>query len=295
MKTKEFKCGYVSIIGKPNVGKSTLLNTFLEEKLSIVSSKPQTTRHRILGILNEEDYQIIFSDTPGIIIPKYKLQKEMVKLSYQALKEADITLLLGEPKNIEETVGDLLKEQDSFPENTLLVINKIDLIKKEDLLLLIKRVKNLYDFTHFIPISALLNDGVRGLLKIVIELLPIHEPFYSPDTLTPHPERFFASEIIREKIFNLYGEEIPYFTTVIIEEFKEREKGKDYIRGIIFVERDSQKKILIGKKGEALKKVGKEARLDIEYLLGREVYLELYVKVKKGWRDNKNILKELGY
>ncbi|MBU0900148.1 GTPase Era, partial [bacterium] len=201
MKTKEFKCGYVSIIGKPNVGKSTLLNTFLEEKLSIVSSKPQTTRHRILGILNEEDYQIIFSDTPGIIIPKYKLQKEMVKLSYQALKEADITLLLGEPKNIEETVGDLLKEQDSFPENTLLVINKIDLIKKEDLLLLIKRVKNLYDFTHFIPISALLNDGVRGLLKIVIELLPIHEPFYSPDTLTRHPERFFASEIIREKIF----------------------------------------------------------------------------------------------
>ncbi|MDI6786696.1 MAG: GTPase Era [bacterium] len=295
MKENNFKCGYISIIGRPNVGKSTLLNAFLKEKLSIVTPKPQTTRHRILGVLSEEKYQIIFLDTPGIITPKYQLQKEMVKLSYQAIKEADIVLLLVETKNIEEAFGDLLKKINTFPKNTVLVINKIDLISKDSLLPLIEKAKKLYNFKHIIPISALLNDGVELLLKLIVEALPEHMPFYPPETLTTHPERFFVSEIIREKIFNLYGEEIPYFTTVLIEEFKERAGRKDYIRAIIYVERDSQRAILIGKKGDALKKLGSLARVDIEDLLGREVYLELWVKVKKGWRKDARVLKELGY
>lgn len=295
MKEKNFRCGYVSIIGKPNVGKSTLLNAFLREKLSIVTPKPQTTRHRILGILSEEEYQIIFLDTPGIITPKYQLQSQMVKLSYQAIKEADIVLLLAETKHIEEVICDLLSKLNTFPENTILVINKIDLISKDSLLPSIEKAKKLYDFKHIIPISALLNDGIELLLKLIVKLLPEHVPFYPPEVLTVHPERFFVSEIIREKVFTLYGEEIPYFTTVFIEEFKERTGKKDYIRAGVYVERASQRGILIGKKGAALKKLGSLARTDIESLLGREVYLELWVKIKKGWRKDARILKELGY
>lgn len=295
MKENNFKCGYVGIIGRPNVGKSTLLNAFLGEKLSIVTPKPQTTRHRILGILSKKEYQIIFLDTPGIITPKYQLQQEMVKLSYQVIKEADVILLLVEARNIEEVFDDLINKLNIFPKNTILVINKIDLINKDSLLPLIEKANKLYNFKHIIPISALLNDGVELLLKLIVETLPDHKPFYPPETLTTHPERFFVCEIIREKIFNLYGEEIPYFTTVLIEEFREKPNRKDYIEAVIYVERASQRGILIGKKGEALKKLGSLARVDIENLLEREVYLKLWVKIKKGWRKDAKILKELGY
>ncbi len=297
--TDKFKAGYVAIVGRPNVGKSTLINNFLRFKLSIVTPKPQTTRHRILGVLNGEGYQIIFLDTPGIMEKvKYNLHKWMIKRAIEAMDEADLVLFVVEPMQPTEAdlkILDAIKERNK---KTVLVINKIDRVPKVEVLPVIDAYSKLYDFTDVVPISALKLINTDELLDVIIKNLPEGEPFYPPDMLTDRPERFFVAEIIREKVFQLYGEEIPYSTAVEIEVFRERDEehgGKDYIRAVIYVERDSQKAILIGRGGQALKKVGMRARQEIEEFLGRPVYLELWVKVKPKWRKNEAFLKEIGY
>ncbi len=296
---KPFKAGYVAIVGRPNVGKSTLINNFLRFKLSIVTPKPQTTRHRILGILNGDNYQIIFLDTPGIMEKvKYNLHRWMVKRAIEAMEEADLVLFVVEP--YPPTEGDL-KILDAIKERqkkTILVVNKIDQVPRLEVLPVIEAYSKLYDFTDVVPISALKLINTDELMDVIVKNLPEGKPFYPQDMLTDRPERFFVSEIIREKVFQLYGEEIPYSTAVEIEIFREQDPehgGKDYIRAIIYVERDSQKAILIGRGGQALKRVGMRARQEIEEFLGRPVYLELWVKVKPKWRKNEAFLKEIGY
>lgn len=291
-----FKAGYVALIGRPNVGKSTLMNALLGQKLSIVTPKPQTTRHRVLGILSGKEYQIIFLDTPGLLIPRYKLQETMVKAARGAIEEADVLLFMIEPEDkISEANRSILSDLLQAKKPTILTINKIDLFEKDKLLPIIERYSKNFSLTAIIPISALKADGLDKLKQLLIDNLPVGFPFYPPHTITDQPERFFVAEIIREKIFQKYGEEIPYSTTVTIEEFKERDQGKDYIRAVIYVERDSQKGIIIGKQGVALKRVGQIAREEIELFLGRAVYLELYVKVKEKWRQREGVLRELGY
>jgi GTP-binding protein Era len=291
-----FKAGYVALIGRPNVGKSTLMNALLGQKLSIVTAKPQTTRHRVLGILSGNEYQVIFLDTPGLLIPRYKLQETMVKAARNAIEEADVLLFMIEPEEkISQANRSILTELTQTKKPVILTINKIDLIEKDKLLPIIENYSKSFDLASIIPISAIKADGLDKLKQLIIDNLSDGFPFYPPETITDQPERFFVAEIIREKIFQKYGEEIPYSTTVTIEEFKEREQGKDYVRAVIYVERDSQKGIIIGKQGAALKRVGQIARQDIELFLGRSVYLELFVKVKEKWRQNEGILKELGY
>jgi GTP-binding protein Era len=287
------KAGYVTIIGKPNVGKSTLLNQLLGAKISAVSHRPQTTRNRILGILTEGGNQACFFDTPGIIHPEYELQRHMVNQIMTAIKDADIIILMVDPwfenASIDMEITKLIK---GIP--CIAVINKIDLVAKPALLPLIEKLKTGV-FKEIVPISALNGEGIEDLKKIVFQYLPEGEFFYPEEDISDAPQRFFVADFIREKIFEIFRKEIPYASCVIIDEFKEREKGKDYVRAIIYVERESQKAIMIGKKGAALKMVGEKARLQIEDFLGKPVFLELWVKVKEKWRKNKKFLKELGY
>ncbi len=292
----DFKSGFVAIIGKPNVGKSTFLNIVLKDKISIVTPKPQTTRHKILGILTEDNYQIIFVDTPGILKPVYALQDLMVTTSYKAAKDADLLLLMTEPNQPDEKDLSIIERIKKLKKNTILAINKIDLVKdKRKLLPVIDRYRNLYEFKEIMLLSAINNDGIEELLNKIVDYLPYGSPYYPKDIISNASERFFISEIIREKIFELYGEEIPYSTTVLINEFKDRPHKKVYIDATIYVEKESQKGILIGKGGEALKRVGETARKDIESFLNREVFLKLWVKVRKNWRDDIKILREFGY
>ncbi len=292
----EFKCGYVALVGQPNVGKSTLMNNLLEMKLSIVTPKPQTTRQRVLGILNEPDTQIIFLDTPGLLKPRYKLQEVMVKIVQRALSDADLIVFMIEAsdklnlKNIE--IFNQIKEAGK---PIVMVINKIDLVSKTDLLPLIKAYHEKTGLNAILPVSAMNRDGLEDLKATIRPFLPMNVPFYPAEYVTEQPERFFVAEIIREKIFQKYGEEIPYSATVVIEEFKERTSAKDFIRATIYIERASQKGILIGKQGQALKKVGLAAREDIEHFLQREVFLDLHVSVKEKWRSRENALHDLGY
>jgi len=291
-----YKAGYVSLIGKPNVGKSTLMNAFLGQKLSIVTPKPQTTRHSILGILSGKNYQMIFFDTPGLLKPRYKLQDKMLKVAHRAIQESDILLFLIEPeKNLSELIQSIFSQLVGTKKPVILAINKIDTVAKNKLLPIINEYSTKFNLTKIFPISALKHDGLDDLKNEIIKNLPNGFPFYSEDLITEQPERFFVSEIVREKIFQNYGEEIPYSTTVLIEEFKEREGRKDFIRANIIVEKNSQKGIIIGKKGSALKKVGSDAREEIEQFLGRPVFLELFVKVRENWRQKENFLKEFGY
>ncbi len=292
-----YKAGYVAIVGEPNVGKSTLLNSILGQKLSIVTSKPQTTRQRVLGIYNEEYAQIVFLDTPGLLQPKYRLHQEMVKHAELALSDADVILLVTEISRgteLPQQVTDRLFTN-NFDKPILLVINKVDTIYKPEVLPVLDAFLKMNKFKEVIPVSALKNDNIDDLLKTLVNYLPEHEPFYPKDILSEQPERFFVAEFIREKIFEKYREEIPYSTAVEIREFKEREAGKTFISADIFVERDSQKGILIGKKGEALKIIGQEARLAIESFIQRSVYLELHVKVRDSWRENEQLLRRFGY
>ncbi|MFQ6113812.1 MAG: GTPase Era [bacterium] len=291
-----FKVGYAAIVGRPNVGKSTLLNNLLSFKVSSVSRKPQTTRHQIRGILNGDNYQIIFLDTPGLLEPKYKLQEAMLQAAQRALRDSDVALFMVEAASRPERADVLLFEAASRTvRSMILIINNMDTVAKHAVLPLMDYYSRFENINTIVPISALKADGLDRLKKEIVDSLPEGQPFYPPDQITDHPERFIVSEVIREKIFQRYGEEIPYATTVNIEEFKERIDGKDFIKAVIYVEKNSQKGILIGKKGAALKNVGKLAREEIEFVLGRPVFLELWVKVKEKWRQDEKVLREFGY
>lgn len=291
----DYRAGYAAIIGLPNAGKSTLMNALLNIKLSIISAKPQTTRRRVMGILNEEKLQVVFIDTPGILKPRYTLQKKMMEYVYSALKDADILIMIVDAAGKTHPVQIPIEQFNQSQKPVLLLLNKVDLLPKKQLLTIIDTYNKWYPFKSIIPISALKNDGIENIQKEIVTLLPYSPPYYPPDMLTDQPERFFVAEIIREKIFEKYHQEIPYSTEVTIEEFKEREGGKDYIYAVICVERKSQKGILIGKQGEALKRIGAAARRDIEELLGKKIYLELRVKVIENWRKNEIKLKRLGF
>jgi GTP-binding protein Era len=297
MEKKNFKSGFVAIVGKPNAGKSTLLNSFLGQKLSIVTPKAQTTRNKITGILTGKNYQIVFFDTPGIFEPSYKLQQYMVKNAMKSASDADLILLmidtLYKPDDSEKNVIKMIKE---MKKKTVLVLNKVDKIPDKGLLLpLIAEYNAQYGFDEIVPISALRGDGVSKLLDIILQSLSDGGMYYPEDEISDMPERFFVAEIIREKLFMQTQEEIPYSTTVQTDEMKTREDGKMYIRATIYVERGSQKGIIIGNKGSMLKKIGQEARQSIERWLDAPVYLDLWVSVKSDWRDKDFNLREFGY
>ncbi|MEW5800197.1 MAG: GTPase Era [Bacteroidota bacterium] len=294
-----FRTGYVALIGEPNVGKSTLLNSLLQQKLSIVTDKPQTTRHKILGINSGEDYQIIFLDTPGIITPKYLLQEVMMKFASSAVEDADIVLLLVDAEKAKQKKysqnNEAVEKIKAANKTTFLVVNKIDLLRKEEVLPLLVDLQVLFPFDEVIPLSASKGFNTKELISTILKYLPEHPPFYDTDIVSDAQERFFVSEIIREKIFEQFKEEVPYSTTVDVTDFKEREKGKHFISADIIVERDSQKGILIGKQGLSLKKLGSVARAAIEEFVGHSVFLELHVKVKKDWREDQRLLNKFGY
>ena len=288
------KAGFVNIVGNPNVGKSTLSNQLIGERLSIITSKAQTTRHRIFGIVNEEDYQIVFSDTPGVLIPKYKLQESMLQYSKSALADADIILYITDtvesPDKNDEFIN--LVKKSKVP--ILLAINKIDLIDQQELEKKVEYWQQELPSAEIFPISALHKFNLQNLYNRIVDLLPASPPYFDKDALTDKPERFFVSEIIREKILLNYQKEIPYSVEVEVEEFNEGIE-RNHIRCVIHVTRDSQKGIIIGHQGKALKKLGIDARREIETFLDKKVYLELYVKVSKDWRDKPNFLKNFGY
>lgn len=289
------RAGFVNIVGNPNVGKSTLMNDLVGERISIITSKAQTTRHRIMGIVNTPEYQIVFSDTPGVLKPKYKLQESMLEFSEGALTDADILLYVTDVVEDPEKNKDFLDRVAKETVPVLLVINKIDLLKGNDELERIvdewkKRLPNAEVF----PTSAKEHFNIDNLKARIVELLPVSPPFFGKDALTDKPARFFVTEIIREKLLLNYDKEIPYSTEVLVEKFEEKEKSI-HIMAVIYVERDSQKGILIGKGGEKIKKVGIQAREDIEKFFDKKVYLELFVKVEKDWRNRENKLRAFGY
>ena len=288
------KAGFVNIVGNPNVGKSTLMNRLVGEKISIITSKSQTTRHRIKGIVNTDDYEIVFSDSPGVVKPSYKMQEYMLEFSKSALVDADIILYVTDVvENIEKNL-DFIDKVNKSDIPVLLVINKIDLTTQEKLEALFDKWKSLIPRAEIFPLSATENFNVDNLYKRIVELLPEGEPFFPKDELTDLPSRFFVNEIIREKILQYYDKEVPYSVEVEVEEFKEDDKRIN-IMAVIYVERSSQKGIIIGSQGEALKKVGTQARLDIEAFFGKKVFLNLYVKVLKDWRNKDSELKNFGY
>ena len=289
------KAGFVNIVGNPNVGKSTLMNDLVGERVSIITSKAQTTRHRITGIVNTPEYQIVFSDTPGVLKPNYKLQESMLAYSQGALTDADILLyvtdVVEDPTKNAEFLERVAKEK--IP--VLLVINKIDLLKSNgELDVIVNRWKGILPNAEIFPLSAKEHFNVVNLMARIVELLPLSPPYFGKDALTDKPARFFVTEIIREKILTNYDKEIPYSVEVIVEKFEEQERSI-HIMATIFVERDSQKGILIGKGGSMLKRVGTEARKDIEKFFDKRVYLELFVKVEPNWRTRENKLKQFGY
>jgi GTPase len=292
---KAFHSGFVSIIGRPNAGKSTLLNTLVGEKISIVSEKPQTTRNRVTGILTLPDAQVIFLDTPGLHRPKGRLNEYMVKVAKDACSEVDIVLFMAEAdKSPGEAEGEIIEFLKGLKTKVFLVINKIDLIQKDALLPLIDKYNSMYGFAEIIPISSLKGKNLPELKKTIIDYLPEGPQYYPEDEMTEQPERFIAAEIIREKIFRMTKDEVPYSTAVLVEEMKEH-GDKIYTRADIYVEKDSHKGIIIGANGQMLKKIGQAARKDIERLLGSPIYLELWVKVKKDWREKPGALREMGY
>ena len=288
------KAGFVNIVGNPNVGKSTLMNRLVGEKISIITSKSQTTRHRIKGIVNTNKYQIVFSNPPGVIKHSYKLQEYMLEFSKSALIDADIILYVTDVVESVEKNIDFIEKVNRSEAPVLLVINKIDLTTQDKLEALYEKWKSLIPRADIFPISATENFNVDNLYKRIIELLPEGAPYFPKDDLTDLPARFFVNEIIREKILQHYDKEIPYSVEVEVEEFKEDDK-RIHIMAVIHVDRPSQKGIIIGHQGEVLKKVGTEARLDIEAFFGKKVFLNLYVKVLKDWRNKESDLKNFGY
>ena len=289
------RAGFVNIVGNPNVGKSTLSNRLVGERLSIITSKAQTTRHRIMGIVNGEDYQIVFSDTPGVLKPKFRLQQSMLEYSTGALVDADVLLYVTDvietPTKNQDFLDKVAKEKIPI----LLVINKIDLLKvNDDLVRIIDQWKQLLPSAEVFPTSALENFNVDNIMKRIVELLPESPPYFGKDALTDRSSRFFVTEIVREKILLTYDKEVPYATQVIVEKFDESDNAI-HIMAVIYVERDSQKGIIIGHQGKMLKCVGMLARKDIETFFEKKVFLELYVKVEKDWRNQENKLRAFGY
>jgi GTP-binding protein Era len=293
----QFKSGFISLIGRPNVGKSTLLNLLLGEKIAIISDKPQTTRNRILGIKNHPDGQIVFWDTPGIHRARSRLNQSMVKVALATYKEVDgICFIIEANRPFDDENDFILETLKTVEKPVLLVINKIDLIPKPDLLPTMDEYSRLRSFEQIIPISALLGQGVEVLVAEMLKILPAGPRLFPEEMITDLPERFLAAELIREKVFLRTHEEVPYATAVVVEEFKERgEKNLVVIKATIQVERESQKGILIGEKGRMLKEIGRQAREEIEALLGAKVFLELWVKVEKNWREDPAALRRLGY
>lgn len=295
MQTQAHKAGFVNIVGNPNVGKSTLMNDLVGERLSIITSKAQTTRHRITGIVNTPEYQIVYSDTPGVLKPRYKLQESMLGFSESALTDADVLLYVTDtvedPEKNKKYLDRVARE--SVP--VILVINKIDLLKGQEYLLrLVDRWKERLPKAEIFPTSATEHFNIDNLKRRIVELLPVAPPYFGKDALTDKPARFFVTEIIREKLLLSFDKEVPYSTEVLVEKFDEKEKSI-HIMAVIYVERDSQKGIIIGKNGDKIKKVGIEARTDIEKFFDKKVYLELFVKVEKDWRNRENKLRAFGY
>lgn len=289
------KSGFVNIVGNPNVGKSTLMNDLVGERISIITSKAQTTRHRIMGIVNTPEYQIVFSDTPGVLKPKYKMQEGMLAFSEGALTDADILIYVTDVVEDPDKNADFLAKVAKEKIPVLLVINKIDLLKgNSDLDAIVARWRERLPQAEVFPTSATERFNVDNLMRRIVELLPAGEPYFGKDALTDKPARFFVTEIIREKILLDYDKEIPYSTEVIVEKFEEKDNAI-HIMAVIYVERDSQKGILIGKGGSMLKKVGTQARHDIEKFFGKSVYLEMFVKVEPNWRNRENKLCQFGY
>ncbi len=292
--TAKFKSGFVNIIGNPNTGKSTFLNRMLDYDLAITTPKAQTTRHRILGIVNGPDYQIVFSDTPGIIRPAYKMQELMMDKVREALDDADVLLLMTEPDEPGLRDENFLETLRKTDKPLLVLINKIDLANQETVEKLIDRWKELLPGAEIYPVSALHGFGLDQVKNRIIDLLPEAPPYFDTDQITDRSERFLVSEKIREKILQFYKQEIPYAVQVEVEEFKESE-NLIRIRAVIYVERNSQKGILIGRGGQALKRVGRAAREDLEQLFGKKIFLELFVKVRKDWRKDESWLRRFGY
>ena len=288
------KSGFVNIVGNPNVGKSTLMNTLVGERISIITSKAQTTRHRIMGIVNGEDFQIVYSDTPGVLKPNYKLQESMLGFSTSALKDADILLYVTDTVENGMKNSDFIEKVKKQHAPVLLIINKIDLTDQQKLEALVAQWKEILPNAEIIPVSAANKFNIDYVLKRIKDLLPECPPYFEKDALTDKPARFFVTEIIREKILTNYDRDIPYAVEVVVEQFKESD---DLIRinAVINVERDTQKGIIIGKGGKMLKIVGTEARKDIEAFFGKKVFLELFVKVEKDWRNKEMKLKSFGY
>lgn len=294
MMEKKHKSGFVNIVGNPNVGKSTLMNKLVGERISIITSKAQTTRHRILGIVNTPDMQIVYSDTPGILQPNYKLQESMLNFSQSALGDADVLLYVTDVVETVDKHEDFLQKVQQLDCPVLLLINKIDLTDQSKLESLVENWSQLLPKAEILPISALSNFNIDYIKRRIETLMPDSPPFFEKDALTDKPARFFVTEIIREKILLYYQKEVPYAVEVVIEEFIEENK-LIRIKALIVVERDSQKGIIIGHQGQALKKVGAMARKDIEKFFGKKVFLEMFVKVEKDWRNRDALLKNYGY
>jgi GTP-binding protein Era len=288
------KAGFVNIIGNPNVGKSTLMNALVGEKLSIVTSKAQTTRQRVMGIVNGDDFQIVYSDTPGILKPNYKLQSTMVGVIQNAMSDADIILYVTDMVETIDKHSEYLEKLSNIEVPVILAIYKVDLATQEQVMEKVETWKQILPKAEIFVISALKNFNLEGFLKRIVELLPENQPYFPKDELTDRTERFFASEIIREKIFLNYKQEIPYSSHVVIESFKDTEPILR-IQALIITEKDSQKGIMIGNKGESLKKTATASRLEMEKFFGKKVFLEVFVKVEKNWRENERMLRSLGY
>lgn len=288
------RSGFVNIVGNPNVGKSTLMNRLVGEKISIITAKAQTTRHRIIGIVNTPDYQVVYSDTPGVLRPNYKLQESMLNFSLSALQDADVLLYVTDVVEKIDKNDEFLSKVQRLDLPVLLLINKIDETNQEELEKLADQWRELLPKAEIYPVSALNNFNVDVVQRRVLELLPESPPYFEKDALTDKPAKFFVTEIIREKALLIYQKEVPYSIEVLVEEFKE-EPDIIRIRAIILVERDTQKGIVIGHKGEALKRLGTAARKDIERFFEKKVFLQMYVKVEKDWRDRDNMLKTFGY
>ena len=294
MMEKKHKSGFVNIVGNPNVGKSTLMNILVGERVSIITSKAQTTRHRILGIVNTDDMQIVYSDTPGVLTPNYKLQESMLNFSNSALGDADVLLYVTDVVETVDKNEAFLQKVQNIDCPVLLIINKIDLSNQADLEKMVALWKELLPKAEIIPVSAQSKFNVDYIKRRIEDLMPESPPYFEKDALTAKPARFFVTEIIREKILLYYQKEIPYACEVVVELFKE-EAELIHIKSLIIVERDSQKGIIIGHQGQALKKVGAMARKDIERFFGKKVFLEMFVKVEKDWRNRDNLLRNFGY